>query len=276
MSFFKALFGGKIETPEEKEKAEEEKNFEVLKYDGVRAMRSGNMDYAVKCFRHALEFKDDLEIHDYLSQVLINSNELMKAMEELQVLADACPDNSQVLTHMANVAYMMEDYAKMEEVCGKAIQIDGDNPQNWYLQAMANKGLGNTVAAVAMFTKAIALDENYGSAYLQRGMTLLGIGDVPGAKKDADWLVERVADNEDVLLFKARVEHASGNADVAKDIYTNVIDLNPFSVDAYIERGRILMETGDKFGAAADLKKALELNPESASAVSGEFSTGKE
>lgn len=59
MNFFKALFGGKIETSEEKKKEDEAKNFDVLKYDGVRAMRSGQLDYATKCFRHALEIKDD-------------------------------------------------------------------------------------------------------------------------------------------------------------------------------------------------------------------------
>lgn len=41
MKFFKALFGSKEEKSEEKKKAEEAKNFDVLKYDGVRALHSG-------------------------------------------------------------------------------------------------------------------------------------------------------------------------------------------------------------------------------------------
>ena len=39
MNFFKALFGGKDENPEEKRQAEEAKNFEILKYDGVKALK---------------------------------------------------------------------------------------------------------------------------------------------------------------------------------------------------------------------------------------------
>ena len=70
MNFFKALFGGKEEKPEDKKKAEEEKNFDVLKYDGVRALRSGQHDYAIKCFTHALQMKEDLEIRDYMSQAM--------------------------------------------------------------------------------------------------------------------------------------------------------------------------------------------------------------
>ena len=37
MNFFKALFGSKEETPEEKTKGEVARNFDTLKYDGVRA-----------------------------------------------------------------------------------------------------------------------------------------------------------------------------------------------------------------------------------------------
>lgn len=48
MKFFKALFGNKEEKPEEKKKNEEAKNFDVLKYDGVRALRAGQAEYAIR------------------------------------------------------------------------------------------------------------------------------------------------------------------------------------------------------------------------------------
>ena len=52
MNIFKALFGGRSSQAEEKK---EEKNFEVLKYDGVRALKMQQFGYAVQCFLHALE-----------------------------------------------------------------------------------------------------------------------------------------------------------------------------------------------------------------------------
>ena len=76
MKFFKALFGSKEEKPEEKKKAEEAKNFDVLKYDGVRALRAGQAEFAIRCFTHALQMQDDLEIHDYLSQAYIRTGNL--------------------------------------------------------------------------------------------------------------------------------------------------------------------------------------------------------
>ena len=67
MNFFQKLFGGKEETKEEAIVQNDAKDFEVLKYDGVRAMKTGQYDYAIRCFKHALEIQDDLEIHDHLS-----------------------------------------------------------------------------------------------------------------------------------------------------------------------------------------------------------------
>ena len=54
MNILKALFGGSEETPEEKQKADEIRRFDMFKYDGVRAAKMGQTDYAVKCYREAL------------------------------------------------------------------------------------------------------------------------------------------------------------------------------------------------------------------------------
>ena len=67
MNIFKKLFGSQTTSKETKQ--EENKNFDVLKYDGVRALRMQQFDYAAKCFVHAIELNaDDLECRDYLSQ----------------------------------------------------------------------------------------------------------------------------------------------------------------------------------------------------------------
>ena len=46
MNFFKRLFNGVAETPEEEQKEQEARDFDVLKYDGVAALRQHVFDYA--------------------------------------------------------------------------------------------------------------------------------------------------------------------------------------------------------------------------------------
>ena len=271
MGFFKSLFGGASESPEEKKKEEESKNFDVLKYDGVRALNQGQAAYAVRCFQHALELRDDLETRDYLSLALVRTGDLLPAYEQLQKLAEAQPDNQQILMRMAEVAYMMEDYGALSAACEKALLIDGENPVVHYLYARGCAGQGDDVNAIAMLTKAITLNADYAEAYLMRGETLLRMGDVAGADEDTQWLIDHLTENEDVLLLKARVEEAKGNADEALLIYNKGIELNPCNVAAFRVRGALSLAQGDKQGAEDDMRTVLELNPHEADGVNGQY-----
>ena len=259
MNFFKALFGGKEEKPEDKKKAEEEKNFDVLKYDGVRALRSGQHDYAIKCFTHALQMKEDLEIRDYMSQAMIRADMLPEAYDNLLKIAEAQPDNIQVYIRMANVCYMMENYTAMGEACEKAILIDPNNTEATFLYARACIGHGDTTNAVAMLTKAISLKDDYAEAYLLRGETQLEAGLIDDADEDADHLLKDYPESEDVLMLKARIIKAKGNSDEAIEYYGKVIDVNPFHADAYRERGELKLAVGDEKGGNEDIEHANEL-----------------
>ena len=46
MGFFKSFFSGKPANPEEEKQKNNQKNFEIFKYDGMRAQRMGRADYA--------------------------------------------------------------------------------------------------------------------------------------------------------------------------------------------------------------------------------------
>lgn len=271
MGFFKSLFGGTDESPEEKKQRETEREVDVLKTDGRRALQMGQAEFAVKCFEKALQLKDELETRDYLAQALIRDDRLDEAMQQLSILHEAQPENVHILSLMAKVAFMMEDYGKMTELCEQAMLLDKDNAELVYLYGRAALGQQDKVNAVAMFTKAIMLDEQLADAYLKRGEVLLEMGDLDGANEDADWLMERVEGADDVMLLKARVLEAQHNDAEAIEVLSLAIERNPFLTDAYRLRGAARLRMGDKEGAADDAKKVLELNPEEMEGINGEF-----
>lgn len=270
MNFFKALFGGKEEKPEDRKRAEEERDFDVLKYDGVRALRSGQHDYAIRCFTHALTMKDDLEIRDYMSQAMIHADRLPEAYEQLLKIAEAQTDNVQVFVRMAHVAYIMEDYTAMADACEKAIGLDSGNAEATLLYAKACIGHGDTTNAVAMLTKAIGLKDDFAEARLLRGETLLKAGETAEADEDATLLLTNNTENEDVLMLKARIERAKEQAEEAILYYGKVIDANPFNAEAYRERGQVRMETGDESGGQDDIRQADELTEQQNGTADGE------
>lgn len=292
MGFFKRLFGGKQEvTPEEIDK-KSDKDFEVLKFDGVRALRQGQVAYAIQCLQNALQVKgislsadtesdaketqEILEVRDYLSQALIHHGELLPAYEQLRKLAEAQPDNKQIFVRMAQVAYMMEDYVAMSNACEKGMLIDKDDAHLLYLYAEACLGNGDLINTIAMLTKSILLSEEDKSQQAQsrllRGDTLRKMGDLKGADEDAQWLLDIMEEPiEEVLLLKARLLHAEGKLDDSILYYNKVVDTNPFSATAFKERGAIYLEKGDKEMAEKDMQSFLEVNPKEAEAVNGEF-----
>lgn len=272
MGFWKSFFGGEEQSPEEERKDNEAKQFDLMKYDGVKAMRIGQFEYAEKCFREALKVHEDLEIHDYLSQTLLHLNRLQESLEELLLIGKEQPDNVSVITQAAHVAYMLEDYAQMHSLAEQAQALDPENATAYYQMAQADLGQGDLVNGIAQLTKAIVLNENHGDARLLRAKTLLMMGDLDGAEQDVNWLMEHTEAEEEVLLTAARIAHAKGNDDDALNIYNKVVDVNPFQVDAYRERGQIKFNRGDKRGAQEDMQKVLELNPNETADVNGDYS----
>ena len=186
MNIFKKLFGSQTTSKETRQ--EENKNFDVLKYDGVRALRMQQFEYAAKCFVHAIELNaDDLECRDYLSQAYISLGDLEHAYEQLQEISEKQSDNIAVLLRMAEVAYMMENYSTMADVCEKALLLDDKNVMAYYLYAKAYHGQGDLNNATSMLTKAIELRADFDVARLLRGNVLLENKAIEEAALDANY-----------------------------------------------------------------------------------------
>lgn len=234
-----------------------------MKYDGVRALRMHQFDLAAKFLEQALQLNaEDLECRDYLSRAYISMGNLQQAYAQLQKISEAQTDNIAVLLRMADVAYMMEDYIAMTDVCDKALQLDAENVETYFFYARACKGLGDAPRAVAMLTEAIGKREDFYAARLLRGSILLDQAQLSEAELDATFLYEHIPGNEDVLLLKARVEKAQGKMEEAEQTYGKVMEVNPFSIDAYRERSEVRRSLGDSAGAAEDEAAAKKMGAE--------------
>ena len=62
-NFLKSLFFGETD---ESEETKLNRNFDVLKYDGIKALKIGKNTYAIRCFNEALKLKEDVEVLEHL------------------------------------------------------------------------------------------------------------------------------------------------------------------------------------------------------------------
>ena len=300
MGIFSSLFGGN-KTPEENK----EKNFDILKYDGIRAMRIGKLTYALKCFEEATAIKEDLETMQHQANTYVRMNRMDDARQLMVRMTELAPDQPLVFQSLASLCYMQEDYPAMNEACQKALALNDQDPSTYFLSAKAAVGLNNGIQAIAMLTKAIMLNEEFVEAYQMRAEILWTMRQAKDANEDIEKLLSMNPEDENALLLKAEIMAVSGAEEQALEIIDQVLSLNPFCEKAYLlkgsyflvkqafdkaiavydeaiemnanfaqayhERGRVKLAMGDKKGSMEDMKRAIELAPENGANISGEY-----
>lgn len=305
MGFFKSFFSGKPANPEEEKQKNNQKNFEIFKYDGMRAQRMGRNDYAIKCFTEALDLQEDFETMGYLAQVYIQTNALEEAHQLLDHMIEMEPEHTTTFLTLANVCFMQEDYPAMAEAAQKAIALEEGNAMAHYLLGKANNGQNDGLMCVAHLTKAIVLKDDFIEARLLRAEALIKMQQYKDATEDIDAILAQDSDDESALLLRGKIKEAIGNTEEAEADYSNIIELNPFNeqaflylgqlyitqkkyaeaitlfdeaieinpnfAQAYHERGRAKLLNGDKDGSVEDMKKGLELNPKEVEGFNGQY-----
>lgn len=305
MGFFKSFFSGKPASAEEEKQKNIQKNFEIFKYDGMRAQRMGRADYAIQCYTEALALQEDFETMGYLAQVYVQTNALDEARRLLERMTGIEPEHLSTYLTLANVCFLTEDYQAMASAATQAIALDENNAVAHYLLGKACNGQEDSLMCIAHLTKAIVLKDDFTEARLLRAETLVKMQQYHEAMKDIDAILAQDADDESALLLRGKVKEATGAAEDAETDYRYVIELNPFNEQAFLhlaqlyitqkklneaiemldeaielnpgfaqgyhERGRAKLLSGDKEGSVKDMKKALELNPKDIEEVNGQY-----
>lgn len=305
MGFFKSFFSGKPSDPEEERQKNKQKNFDIFKYDGMRAQRMGRADYAIKCFNEALALQEDFETMGYLVQVYTQTNQLEEARQLLERMTQAEPNHTHTFLNLANVCFIQEDYASMAQAAQKAIDIEEGNAMAHYLLGKAMNGQGDSIMCIGHLTKAILLKDDFTEARLMRAEILMSMRQYKEAAEDIEAILAQEPDEESALLLHGQIQEATGHPEEAEAVFRKITEDNPFNEQAYLclgqlyiglnkpaeaialfdeaielnpgfakayhERGHAKLMAGDKEGAAEDLKKELELNPKGNEAFDGEY-----
>lgn len=305
MGFFKALFGGEEETPEQKEQKKRERDFDVLKVDGMKARRIGQMEYASRCFKQALSIRYDNEIMNYLAECLLICGEKEEGYNTYEKLAELNPEDPKYLLSMAQLDEIRMNYDLMEKHCDAALGVDKENEKAIYLSARAKYRKGDDLKAIILLTQAITKNDRLVEAYLLRADILQKIDCLKDAEESLAPLLQDEEPAEEVLIRKANLCLRQKETDTAITYYNKAIATNPLFKEAYIglstaysinhqldlslsimnealeympdfaegfkERGRIKLLLNDKNGATDDIKTAMSISPEILKEVKGKF-----
>ena len=269
MGFFKTLFGGKEETPEQKEEQKEQYNFEVLTYDAVQALHVGKTDYAIACLERALDIREDEETRYRLALAYSQKDDLEAAADEYHTLSEMAPDNAAYPIAEADLWFQLEQYEEMKEACQRALSINAELATPHYLLAKLAKAQNDLPTALEHLNQALTAKDDFTEARLLRAEVLKVLNRLDDANADLDQLMEAAGENvsDDVLLLKSQVMAAMEKNDEAIAFYRQAIDLNPFVPAAYLELSSLYRKTGRGSDADAVIAEAVEqlgVSPEDA------------
>ena len=261
MGFFKSLFGGKSEDPVEEKEKQIQKEFEILKYDGIRARRLHRMDYARKCFEEAIKLQDDFETYAQLVQLLVETGDFQAALEPLEHMAKAEPHIAETFISLANVHFMLENYQEMADNAQLAIDRAPENMQAYFLKGKAMQGLSKDDEAVQLFTKAIELQGDFAEALLLRGQIYLRQAKLAEALADAEAAIASGKEVESGLLLRGSVKEVENKPEEAEADYRQVLEFDPFNQQAYTFIGKLYLKNERYADAVSMMDDAIEMSP---------------
>lgn len=308
--YIKSIFTGEMETPEEKAAKEERKKFDILKYDGIRALRRNAIDYAEQCLESALQLQREPEAIGILARIYANTERVEKARDLYRELTEKDAQNVSHHLELAQIQHQLKEYEEALATCETALALEPQNANILYIKGVILYSKGDLIMAIAALTQALNADSNMCEALLKRAEILFEMGDTNEAKKDTGYIIEAQKGlEEEALLLTARIEFAQENYDQCIDQCYQVIKTNPFQKEAYLLwskaylnnnnpdqalkiindaielmpeyakayylRGKIKQLTGNEKEAIEDYQKATQLEPEIEKNISGKFNYGK-
>ncbi|MDR1919288.1 MAG: tetratricopeptide repeat protein [Tannerellaceae bacterium] len=269
-NFLKSFFSSETLSPDEIQAKDNQRNFDVFKYDGIRALGMGQVKYAIKCHVEALKIKEDVEVMQYLVAAYTAEHETDEALNVVNRLLEIDPDNLKTtLLSRASLFYQSDREEETIADCLRVIELDASNPAAWYLMGKAKSKLKDASGAVADLTQAIALKEDFADAYLQRAEILVELDQPEEAFADVEKLILLMPEEEAVYLLRGRIYERLSNLSAAADDYNQVVRLNPFNEEAVLLRGALLIKEGALKEAIDFFDEVIELKPEFADAYRG-------
>lgn len=134
----------------------------------------------------------------------------------------------------------------------------------WHRRGIAAIRTGNNNEAITALTKAIQLDPQYVTAYIDRAFAYSRLGNYQRVLEDSNRAIELNPGNAKPYVNRGLGYSRLGNHKQAIEDYNKAIELNPTNTLAYVNRSSVYIKVSNYKQAVKDASKAIELDPKNA------------
>lgn len=199
-----------------RKRTQEKRDAESLQKDGIRALRSGEMNAAMKSFRSALDLEPSASNHMYLGVALSGAGETDAGIRELKTALQLEPASALAHVNLGSVYLQTGQESPAKEEFSKALEIDP-----WLAEAHNNLGMilaknDQYEDAAKHFELAADLEPHYLEAVFNLGLALRNLNRINDALKAFRRAADLAPDNPQAQYALGMTLRDKGDAAAAR------------------------------------------------------------
>ena len=251
-------------------------NSEAFRNLGLTRVRQGDLDGALEILKEgAGKHPDNVWIHFDLGTTYMAKGLQPQAMESFDRALEISPDQPKVLFNAANTLIALERWDDADRLLDRLLELDPEDRRARYLAAMAQHHQGESDAAIEALRALLA--EEPTDLVARRGLLSLLEAEerIPMAlalyEQSADLDIPK-EDKVDLLNSMAQLAWRRNQRPQALTAWQKAIRVAPDSTEAHTALANGLQLMGRRKPALKNFAKAVELDPQNATAWLSEAS----
>lgn len=195
------------------------------------------------------------------ADVYFANGDIKNSYGALGVAEHLAPKSMDVQLKMGEITYYSRDYDRALQHLSKVTEQDRNNRTALFMKGFVYKEKGDTAQAVALFRRVCDIYPDYEPAFEELGV-LFASRQNPMALEYLTTAMRLEPTNTNVLYALAMYFQDLEQYDEAEKYYHQIIDINPYSADAWHNLGYLEMTVYGDFDRAIEcFDKAIEANP---------------
>lgn len=237
----------------------------TLKFDALRALKIGEVDFAIRALRTSLEEIDDPECRLYLAQTLQRKPDLAGSLAELTTTLEAYPDYPMALYEATKVSNGLDQHSETIAYAERALATELETAQQAELhrmKAQAQLALSESEQAFATIDQALQLTDEVPLYWLIKVKVLIALERWEEALAVALETAEKFPEEERAYLYEGLITYHEGDKERAERAFRQVVETDPFNVEGYMHLTHLVEELRGKEAAADEMEQALDMIPQ--------------
>lgn len=195
-----------------------------------------------------------------LADVYFANNKTRYSKETLEATVKKFPDNTEALLKLGELYYLVRQYENAITNINKALKIDENMANAYYLKGSVFKEMGDTAKAISSLQTAIEQDNKFFDAFVDAGL-LYAARKNPLAFEYFENALRLRPGNENVMFAKAKLLQDMNKTEESIALYKQILTKNSANTDVLYNLGAISLNKKNINEAIDYFSKAIAVDP---------------